>query len=105
MKVTILDTKTGEEKCCHDWPEPGFEVDVWWWSGGNGGCDCNRALAYDAEVDEDEASGRCVGSQRFLISKVGGNLEGMTEADVLREVNADYPPELLERFGLPVLAS
>ena len=98
MKVTLLDTKTGEVRDCSSW----LNFDASWWSEGNGSCDCNRAIAFDrGEEDYGEEQrlllrleeGVCLGSLRWLIVGVSGDLHGQTEAEVLAEVNERYFPK------------
>lgn len=40
MIIKFLDTKTGETA----WSD--YPFSVWWWSEGNGACDCNRAILF-----------------------------------------------------------
>jgi hypothetical protein len=93
MNVTILDTKTGKRKDCSDW----HDFDVYWWTQGNGSCDCNRFIAMGLEDDDNEEDDnvdcKC---ERFLIVDVSGDLEGRTREDILAESNEDYPRELVE---------
>ena len=110
MKVTLLDTKTGERRDCSDWHD-GAEFGVYWWSEGNGSCDCNRALAFDLTEDEDYQEEQrlalglerntCLGAERWLIVDVHGDLEGQTRDQVLAEANGDYPDGLAVRHKPP----
>ena len=103
MKVTLLDTKTGERRDCSDWCN-GEEFSVYWWQEGNGSCDCNRALAFD-RGDEDHSEEQrlalgaeengCLGCRRWLIVDVSGDLEGMTREQILAEANSEYPEDLV----------
>ena len=98
MHVTVLDTETGQIKeSKHIWGE-GFSP--YWWSEGNGGCDCNRRLLFDA----DPPAGTCVGSARYLIT----DFEAQPSDDrvlTLEQLNCDYPEELRLKFlpqpGMP----
>lgn len=83
-RLTILDTVTGMELPI-DTP-----FDAWWWEAGNGSCDCNRAVHF---VDDDEGC-ICLGARRYLI--IESDFPGTT----LRELNADYPEELLQSHGI-----
>lgn len=104
MRVTLLDTKTGKRRDCTSWCDSDFSI--FWWSHGNGSCDCNRALAFDIG-DEDHSEdqrialdldeNRCLGAERWLIVDVSGDLEGWSRDDVLLEANSDYPEELVAR--------
>lgn len=99
MKVTLLDTKTGERRDCSE-----QEFGVRWWLEGNGSCDCNRALFFD-RGDEDHGEEQrialgleenvCLGCRRWLIVDVSGDLEGMTREQILSEANRDYPADLV----------
>lgn len=83
MKITIMDSDTGEQ----------FEVDKkgldgHWWAEGNGSCDCNRAIY----CGKDSGLGStCLGSLRFII--VASEPCGYT----LEELNSSYSPELVAR--------
>ena len=91
MKVTLLDTKTGERRDCHD------DYCVSWWTDGNGSCDCNRALAFGGPCllqKQRIALGLpqdvCIGARRWLVVDVSGDLEGMTRAQVIDSANDGY---------------
>jgi hypothetical protein len=88
MHVTLLDTKTGERRKSSDY------FNVYWWSIGNGSCDCNRRVAFDHD-DPDEDNGYCCGCERYLIVDASGDLEGLTLEEFIRKANQDYPPELI----------
>ncbi len=105
MKVTLLDTKTGERRNCSDWPAE-TEFSVYWWLEGNGSCDCNRAHAFDRQGEDHGEEQRhvlglaknvCLGCTRWLIVDVGGDLEGMTRDQVLAEANSGYPKNLKKK--------
>ena len=109
MKVTLMDTKTGQRRDCSGWCE-GVDFGVYWWQEGNGSCDCNRALAFDRD-DEDHSEEQrlalgaeestCLGCKRWLIVDVSGDLEGMTREQVLAEANMEYPAELVALNVMP----
>ena len=47
MKVSlaIQDNQTGELHCFSDsWDWESFDAAQYWWTDGNGGCDCNRGV-------------------------------------------------------------
>jgi len=79
ITVTVLDTVTGrtatDSNCCK-----------WWWTDGNGSCDCNR----EALFDEDTPCDGCLGCHRYLIVAASGGL--------LSDFNHGYPEELVRRF-------
>jgi|SRR5580765_7565373 len=100
MHITLLDLLTHERRDCPDYPD----MDVRYWSEGDGGCDCNRAVAFGGdEAYEDQrarlrlAEDDCLGYNRWLIVAVHGDLEGYTTAEVLALVNQDYPERDLAR--------
>jgi hypothetical protein len=96
MKVTLLDTKTNEKRDCSTW----LDFDFYWWSEGNGGCDCNRVIAFQQGEEKDYAEeqridlelqpDRCLGTKRWLVVDVSGDLEGMTKEEILSEINSGY---------------
>lgn len=86
MKVTILDTQTGEKRECDSF-------DGYFWSEGNGACDCNRRIFYVFPSADCESS-FCVGCNRFLIVSTDD------PAYTLRELNHNYPEELLKKHGI-----
>ena len=63
---------------------------LWWWTEGNGSCDCNRADFFpDVEVLDD--TGYCVGCKRFLVVSAAPPLDWVVDA------NDGYPAELQQR--------
>jgi len=86
VKVTLLDTATGATL------ETGDEYDPYWWAEGNGSCDCNRAIRMGVETGKPE--GICEGSHRFLI------VSASDKTYSLKELNEDYPTELLRAFRI-----
>lgn len=85
MNVVILDTVTGNKT-----PSQGY--DGYWWSEGNGSCDCNRAIYSGVQIDTE---GVCLGCKRFLI------VESDNPEYSLAELNQGYPSELLKAHGIP----
>lgn len=63
MHTTLLDTITGQQIEAPDWSSC-----VFWWTEGNGACDCNRALAMGCEDLEDKEGDVevCLGYTRSL---------------------------------------
>jgi hypothetical protein len=95
MYVTVLDTQTGETK------ESTYDATLFWWSDGNGGCDCNRGLLWGEELTAKQhkltgvPEGHCLGSKRFLVVSAKGDLEGLTVKEAVAVINGDYPKELI----------
>lgn len=87
MKVNILDTQTG---ITH---ETGDDYDGYWWSQGNGSCDCNRRIMMG--VPQVTGAGmKCEGHERFLIVMASDSQFSMAE------LNDGYPKELLRKHGV-----
>jgi hypothetical protein len=96
---TFLDLVTGEITPASAFPMDG---DVFWWTEGNGSCDCNRAIVCGKE-DEMDAAMRakhpelknwqryCFGCKRFVAADVAGDFEGMTKDELLTALNSEYP--------------
>ena len=76
IKVTILDTKTGQSTQVEGYPEC-------FWTESNGSCDCNRGAKDDP-----------CRAERFLIVKV----EPMPVGFTIYDFNQYYPDDLIERF-------
>lgn len=100
MRIVILDTETGERKDCSEFAQG---TDDWYWTEGNGSCDCNREIAFcgieetNRRKDVRESWGICLGCKRYLIVD-------SDEGDYfLREANSEYPKELVAKF-LPHLS-
>jgi len=91
MRVIILDTQTGISH------EVGDGQSSYYWTDGNGSCDCNRRLL--CSVESDKPDGVCEGHERFLISRVLSVEEGDT-ACTLAELNEHYPATLKKRHGI-----
>lgn len=74
--------------------EQGRERAVDYWQEGNGSCDCNRAIAFGVEVDDEMARSRkrgiCWGSHRFVVVAVRGDLEGYTANEAIAMANETY---------------
>jgi hypothetical protein len=92
MTPIIYDRETGEFTVA---PKEWDLFDLYWWTDGNGGCDCNREII--CGNDEDNGPGLCDGSRRYYIVAMTGDLEGYTEDEVVREANQDYPNFCLVR--------
>ena len=84
IAVTLLDTLTGERLPM----APGGTA--FWWSEGNGSCDCNRSLFMGIDLGGDV----CHGNNRFLIVACSDPRYS------LRRMNEGYPEELLTRHGI-----
>ena len=95
MKLTLLDTQTGETV---DVDSP---FDAYWWACGNGSCDCNRAIEFSDEVYDvlhakmrqahpelKEWQDLCYGCERLLI------IAAESDEYTLDEFNQDYPQAL-----------
>ena len=98
IDVVVLDTQTGERSNSKD-EEMNFSY--WWWSDGNGSCDCNRALLFDRPDDD---SGLCAGGKRYVIvaaTDAQGNALSMQD---LRELNQSYPDLLVEEHVCALLS-
>ncbi len=95
MYPTILDTKTGQTETFQS--DDGFEFSVFWWTEGNGSCDCNREFGTADEEDDDltpeeiEAWPHICRRRRFVAIDVGGNLEGYGKAEIPQMMNQKYP--------------
>ena len=76
ITVTILDTVTWEERTSASYS-------FYWWSEGNGSCDCNRELLFGYDTSE----GYCLGCHRYLIVA--------TSTGDLMELNNEYPAALI----------
>jgi hypothetical protein len=85
----LKDLKTGEE----EWSHFDCEADIFWWSEGNGSCDCNRALTFDSKIEEElevKFGDYCYGCERFVVIDVKGDLEGLTKEEVIKLCNEGY---------------
>ena len=70
VKYLIKNNKTGAERiksCDLDWFEGDEGNSLFWWTEGNMGCDCNRALAFARAADEDEPKNPSCGDTGFSI--------------------------------------
>lgn len=96
MYPTIIDVQTQERKVLADHDAP-----VFWWTEGNGACDCNRALAMGHEELENKVGDQdvCLGRSRFIAVDVHGDLEGRDKADILRQLNDGYPADLVQQYA------
>lgn len=95
MTPTFLDLRTGKIA-------KGFDMPLFWWSEGNGSCDCNRhqgfpglgeKLAMEQRRDKPRLlphQSVCYGTKRFIAIDVEGDLEGYSKEDLLRMMNVEY---------------
>jgi len=85
-------------------PDDFGDFSVYWWTEGNGACDCNRCIALGKEDEMDEQmrlqnplleahQSYCYGCKRFVAIDVEGDFEGSTKAQLIGAMNAGYPIE------------
>lgn len=71
-QVTIVRVSDGVERIYQD-ESPWIPADehglgsVWWWTEGNGGCDCNRALFFARAAGEELETDPICGEERYRI--------------------------------------
>lgn len=105
MIPTLFDLRTGKTA-------KGDDRSVYWWTEGNGSCDCNRAEAFEGVAEEmwkqqhtdkpglKEWQSLCYGCKRFIAIDVAGDLgyedsDGdcrvpVTKEAILMAMNAEY---------------
>lgn len=84
MIPTFLDLRTGKTA-------KGSDMSVFWWTEGNGACDCNRARAFPGVTDLTWREGYCYGTKRFVAIDVEGDLEDAPSKEhVLEVMNSEY---------------
>lgn len=96
MRLRLRDLVTGQTADVDD------DSTEWWWTEGNGSCDCNRACYFPDIEDELEAKmrhehpellphqGICFGTKRIIVEWVHpDDLDGHDLADF----NVGYPAE------------
>lgn len=81
ITATVLDIETGKRRACS-------KYDYFWWSEGEGSCDCNRELLFGNKTN----TGFCLGCERYVVVEA-------SLGDV-RELNDGYPNDVLARAGL-----
>ena len=94
MKVTVLDTKTGETRVVEDEHNDSFQ-----WADDNWSCDCNRCSYFgldsnDIAIELGIGPGICIGERRFLVIAVENPTR---DYYTLSEYNDGYPQELLDK--------
>jgi len=102
VKITLLDTKTGETVTV----EEDVVTSPYVWAEGNWSDDCNR-VSYFGEKIEDEMETEfgenvCMGAKRFLVI-YPLVFEDEEHRYDLMEVNESYPQELLDKYIKPIL--
>jgi hypothetical protein len=85
MIPTFLDLRTGKTA-------KGDDMSVFWWTDGNGTCDCNRLIAFGERLP---ATADCLGCKRFVAIDVeetakDRNEEVLTKEQALIALNAGY---------------
>lgn len=93
MICTLLDTKTGEKVRAVS----AVEITAYGWTDGNWSCDCNRKVFFGFK---DNGLGICEGAKRFIVIDV--EYDKGEPRYTLQELNADYPPEMLNKHGIEV---
>jgi hypothetical protein len=93
MIPTFRDIETGKSATHNRGPE----CSVYWWTEGNGSCDCNRVYAFGKklvdEIEDTNEPNTCFGCKRFLCIDITGNLEGNNKQDLINMMNREYPEE------------
>lgn len=84
ITVMVCDTHTGVRVESSKYP-------YYWWTEGNGSCDCNRELLFGP----DTSRGVCLGNHRYLIIR--------TSYGSLAELNNGYSPERLAHYDIPTV--
>ncbi len=87
MTATVLDTLTGTT-------HTDSRASVYDWMDGNWSCDCNR---YPPHIESDSAN-VCEGAHRFIVTHA--QFDRYETPATLRELNCDYPEELLTQHGI-----
>lgn len=92
MRVTILNTETGE-KAIHPYDISPFELYE-----GNYSCDCNRLIPFGKRGDW--ARGVCLGCHKYLVCDFEYKPEEIAAGwnYTLDDFNADYPKELRDAW-------
>ena len=70
--AVIVNNETGEARTYRmnvDWDDSNDSGHIYWWTEGNFGCDCNRALEFMRAGDEEECDESC-GESRFSVPHV-----------------------------------
>ena len=88
ITVTLLDTQTGERADAD-------HGSLWYWTEGNGSCDCNRELVFG---HGDVGSSTCLGGRRYLVV----DATNAPWDEPLHWYNREYPRKLLESHGIEV---
>jgi len=83
LSVTLLDVRTGRTA-----PGPAG-YGAWWWTEGNGACDCNREAAFVADAPLRD---HCAGKVRYVVVGVSPMPDGYTLADFNRGYPAGVVP-------------
>ena len=90
MIPTFFDLRTGKTA-------KGSDQSVFWWTEGNGACDCNRALAFGLKHLDVGEVGFCLGCKRFICIDIevtfdadSAQADGLTKEQVLIAMNAGY---------------
>ncbi len=90
MFVTLLDRETQQTA------QTELDISVFYWVDGNGSCDCNRILAFP-DVDEEAYHkslgvdiNHCLGTKRFVVTQVHGDLEGQAPEELVKQCNQGY---------------
>ena len=109
MNVTVIDTVTGEKVSSDQTQFKGEGFDAWWWTEGNGGCDCNRMEMFADEIESEmdaqmrkdnpelkEWQSYCYREKRFIVIAV----EPMPDGYTLLDFNDGYPEITLTKFGI-----
>lgn len=96
MIPTFFDLRTGKAA------KSPFDNSEFWWTEGNGACDCNRHQGFPGVGEEMDAKQHaekpellphqswCFGCKRFIAIDIEGDLEGHTKERLLVWMNAGY---------------
>lgn len=106
---TFRDLASGATAKCDD---KHGGMSLFWWSEGNGGCDCNRVGYFDAETcppDETElereedldeyGSAMCLGHRRYVVIDVEGDITDAEKPEAIARMNEGYE-EAIAKHGV-----
>lgn len=80
---------------------------IFWWTYGNGNCDCNRILCFDNHNEEENKleqkyPGICFGEKRFVVVDIIDNTgyfkdNNINIQETVKEMNQDYPEDVVQK--------
>ena len=88
-RVVLFDTETNKTAIATM-----FNINEFWWSEGNGSCDCNREIVFGHDASD---TGVCLGNKRYIAVDITGEITNVEKNRLLSLFNQDYDNKVVKK--------